>query len=220
MRVLDGSLILLLSLGLIFLVIGLFLLFQWFRLLIHVRQLDREKVRGKKNRKKKQRQQKKLQKKRRQAGSRSLILLVLAVVSLAGGFWVKQYEGTHLNAANKQSIVQIHYILKKLDQEMPKVKAGDEKAIHTVKDLSGRLASYGTVSAASNLNQENKILLNRYFRSVRELGLNLNNQDFQKDRETTAASYQEDVDQAQKLEKELLKQFHIDAKAFTEKKAS
>lgn len=134
---------------------------------------------------KNKRKQKKIKKKIRQLKRvqqkqlRNILMLLILSISLGGGAYYSLYYRSHrLDTSDSEGIVQGYHLIAAIEEKLDSEEAvtNPKKTANTIKEMSGRLSSYGTRVASQRLTLEGQSLLNRQFTYMKELGINLYSQ--------------------------------------------
>lgn len=224
MSVLDWSFVSLLAAALLFLFFGVLALILFFRTRGKWKQLQNKRPpKNKKKRKRLQRMRQRLENQKKRQRNRMIVFLSFSVVLSSGAFYTRYYQQNHLQGQDSEILVQSYYILEDLTEQLNELEKGEtpEKSRKNINDLSGRLASYGTKKSSFGLTEENQKRLNRYFLSLRELGVNLSGQTSKTNVLPTVDAiqgYKADVEKAQSSQTEIFKHFNVNEAALKQKK--
>lgn len=217
MSVLDWSFVLLLSSTLLFSLFGFLFFISSFRTGRKYKAV--KKKRPPKNKKKRRqflRLRKQLEKKRKKQLFRSVLLLLIAGLSLGTGLYSRYYQQNHLPSEDSEALVQSYYLLDEAQLQINNIAAGEnpQKSIKNLQEITSRLASYGARRASLSLAEDGQNLLNRHFTLLRELGVNLNGQTVDSlANQTTAESYLKDIEKVQESQSSVFKRFSVNEQA-------
>lgn len=179
----------------------------------NLKQLKKKRSRNKKKRKKLKRAIRQLQDKRKRQWGNVFLLLILAIGLGGGAFYARYYQGTTLNERDSDGIVQGYYLVEEISGQLDSIDSAESttKVVSNIKELSGRLASYGSRRASARLTTENQSLLNKQYTYMKELGININGQaDSFLDDEEKLTEFKEDLKRTQEHQQKVLNQFRID----------
>lgn len=203
------------SLGLVFSGISFYLMAQTKKTL---KQLKRRKSNKKKQKKLKIRELIKNSKKQRDWGI-SLCILFL-VFSLDAGYSL-YYQTMHLSQEDSRAVVQGYYLIDTLENELEAAKTtkNDVKSGKNIKLLAGQFSSYGIYKATIRNSKAGQKKLNKYYKSMKELGINLSAQpnDFFKNK-TQLNEFEKDLDTVKKNHEDVVRYFKINKNALVNKK--
>lgn len=143
------------------------------------------------------------------------VLLTFTIMFGTLGFFAHQYQSTHLGPDDVQAVAKGHFYLQKVEENLQLIHDSENEseeiqAQNTLRELCGKMASYGARTADGRLSTEGRVLLNRMYAQMKSLGLNLNAQSIEmiKDEENYD-SYQKDIRQLKKQEKSVYDYFQI-----------
>ncbi|OJG73983.1 hypothetical protein RV12_GL000331 [Enterococcus quebecensis] len=164
---------------------------------------------------------KQLEKKRKRQLLWSVIFVLSAGVTLISGFYSRDYQQNHLQGEDSEALVQSYYLLEDAKIQIKHIQAGEnpQKSIKNLQEITSRLASYGARKSSFNLKEDGQTLLNRHYKLLREVGVNLNSQTVENLQDTeTADSYLKDIDKAQDNQSKVFKRFSVNEGALKKKK--
>lgn len=139
------------------------------------KKLQKKRIKNKRKRKKLKREIQRLRRKQTAGLRNALLLLVLGGALGGGAFYSRYYQSHTLGEKDTDAIVQGYYLIDTIEQALNAEDALDNpgKTANTIRDLTGRLSSYGTRVANRRLTTEGQSLLNRQYGYMKELGVNL-----------------------------------------------
>lgn len=216
MSILDGLFIGLVSGTILFFFFGL--LFLGVRLKVGKKIKNLERLRPK-NEKKRRRLMKVLRGRRAKAKKytrNSLILLTLGLLCLGGSVYSRYYQSTSLSERDSEAIVEGYYLLQQTENQMLSINETDnvEKTRSNLRELSARMASFGTRQADGRINLEGQKLLNRYYSLMKELGLNLNNQSIESLQNLEIYDeYMMDIEKTKEAQGNVIEKFKVNEQA-------
>ncbi|MEI5994262.1 hypothetical protein [Candidatus Enterococcus mansonii] len=221
MGTLDWSFVVLLSSAFLFTLLGLVLLFSSLKNKKRLGKLRKKRPpKNKKKRKQFFRTQKNIQRKFKKQIVWMCLCLLMAGGTSMGAFYSRYYQQNKLNGEESESIVQSYYMLTELASQVEHINKNEnpQKSIKNVRNLSGKMVSYGFVRASVTLKEEKQLLLNRYFNSMKQLGKNLNEQTVESLQENEVyQGYMQDIEKLQTNQKEIFKEFKINEAALKKK---
>lgn len=178
MSVLDMAFIGLLSLGILLLLLGIALFILSIRAGKSLKELKRKRPKNKKKRRKWQRICKKTEQSKRKRRRNSLLLILLAILLSSGASYTRYYQLTNLSSSNAAALSRIYYLVGEIEGQIDSYGNGAsiEKTEKNIRELSQQLASAGAESAYMGMAVDGQKMLNRYFSSAKNLGINLNAQ--------------------------------------------
>ncbi|MFK4568046.1 hypothetical protein [Enterococcus sp. UD-01] len=200
------------SLGLVFSGISFYLMLQTKRKL--------KKVKRTKVKKKKQKQKRRTIKKLIKQGKRQRnIGIVLTLLFLLTGFtagYSLYYQAMHLSEKDSKAVVQGYYLMTNLEKELETAQTTENevKSGKNIKNLAGQMSSYGIYKATIRNSQAGQKALNKYYKSMKELGINLSSQpnDFFKN-EALFNDFNTDLATVKKNHKLVVDYFNINEEA-------
>lgn len=108
-----------------------------------------------------------------------VIWLVLSSGFAGGAYYVTYYQSTNLSLEDTQAITDGYYYLRDLKTELEGIQGGsveEEKSKQTLTFVATSLAGY-SVKKANTLNTvDGQSVLNKYYHTLSELGINLSRQ--------------------------------------------
>lgn len=171
MKAIEILFICLIVLSIVFLTFSIFNIMMYF--------IDKKKVlilKKKVRKKKKYRKElNRVLKRQRLYIKRSIILLVLSVIVSSGYFVIKGYISRHLFSDDLETVMSGYFLVDNYEKNMIQSKEsnGDvEDVAKTLADNANRMASYMTETPSDMLSVEGQRVLNKYYRSLSEIGMN------------------------------------------------
>ncbi|MBO0438809.1 hypothetical protein [Candidatus Enterococcus ikei] len=220
MTILDWFFIVSLSLasiGILFAGISFFLMIQTNKAL---KKVKRTKVKKKKS-KQKRRKIRELTKKSKKERTFGIVLSLLFLLSALSAGYSLYYQSMHLSPKDSKAVIQGYYLLDNLENELKEAKTteNDVKAGKNIKLLASQLSSYGIYKATIRNTKQGQKVLNKYYKSMKELGINVSSQsdDFFKD-ETLSNEFEADLAAVKQNQKSVVSYFKINEKALVNKK--
>ena len=221
MGLLDWSFVSLLALTILF----LFLAISFFAFFLSTNAKYKSNQKKRIKNKKKKRQflifQKKLQKRKKIQLSKSLLFFILSLLFLSGSYYTRNYQQNHLDGEDSQAILQSYFLLEDLQTQLDNIKKNEnpQKSIKNIKEISSRLASYGSRKSSNLLQEDGQNLLNRHYQLLRETGINLNNQTVEMLQEPSVnEAYTRDIKKVTESQKKVFERFNINENALKKKK--
>lgn len=182
--------------------------------------LEKRRVKNKRKRKKIKRQIHQLKKAQRNQLRNALMLLLLGAALGGGAYYSLYYRSHTLDSQDSEGIVQGYHLIAAIEEKLDSDEAttNPKKTANTVKEMSGRLSSYGTRVASQRLTLEGQGLLNRQFTAMKELGINLYSQkeEFLSDPEQLA-TVKEDLEKVRAQQKKVFDYFNINEASLQKK---
>lgn len=178
----------------------------------NLKKLKQRKVKNKKKRKKLKRAIRQMQEKRKQQWINVILLLVLSIGLGGGAIYTRHYQGTTLGERDSDALTQGYYLVDEIKAQLEGAESAESKTkvANNIKELSGRLSSYGTRVASQRLTLKNQSMLNKQYNYMMELGVNLNAQteEFLNDPEKLA-EFEADLEKVRAHQQQVLKQLKI-----------
>lgn len=164
----------------------------------------------------------KLKVKRKKHIQKLLVFLILGILAGAGSAYVTYYQSTNLSKEDTYNLTDGYYYLRDLKNELEDMKAGKidaDKSKQTINYVVTSLAGY-SVKKASTLNTvEGQRVLNRYYQSMSELGINIskNSGNLIEDQKVLNDSLT-DIEKAQTFQKKAMDFFKVDVSVLEKQK--
>lgn len=148
----------------------------------------------------------------------ALFLFLLGLLLVAGGFGGRYYQSTALSKEDTASIVTGYYLTTEIEKQLALVEEDPSRARTNITELSGRMASFGVKRADGRINVEGQRLLNRYYKQMKEFGLNVTGQmePLMTDEEVRA-SYETDLKTILETQKKVTKYFNLKEDALSKR---
>jgi hypothetical protein len=182
-----------------------------------VKGLQAKRIKNKKKRKKVKRAIQRLKSQRKRQWVRAGVFFVFCLSFVGAAFYSLYYQSTTLSAKDAEYVVQGYYTLDKLEGELVEAGKSDNpvKAGKNIKVLAGQVASYGNRKATVRNTVEGQKLLNRYYKSMKELGVNISTQadDFFMNEEKMT-EFMEDIVIVRENQEKMLKYYNVKESAF------
>lgn len=221
MGVLDWSFVSLLALSILFLFLTISFLGFFLVNNSKYKANKNKRIKNKKKRRKFLSIQKKLQKKKNKQLIKSVVFFCISLTFLGGSYYTRNYQQNHLDGDDSQAILQSYFLLDELQTQLDNIQKNEnpQKSIKNIKEISSRLASYGSRKASGLLQEDGQNLLNRHYQLLREIGVNLNNQTLEMLEETSVnEAYINDIKKVNENQKKVFERFNINEKALKQKK--
>lgn len=186
-----------------------------------VKKIDsRRRPKDKRKRKKMMNVRRRLQKKGGSQLRSSIIFLVICLLLSGGAGYARYYQMTNLDDEDANSIVQGYYLLNQTEEQLNNIANGDRssKSIGTLREYAARLAGYGVIQSGTRLGLDGQQLLNRYYNSIKTLGLNLANQSQETLDEDMLSGFVDDIAKTKAQEKKVMEHFSISESALQQNK--
>lgn len=215
---LEWIYIIALSLGILFVIGVCYFLFRFIFLGKKLKQLSKKRVKNKKQKREKKEEKKALTKKKHSILILFIVSLVSSILFFSGSAYIKYYQSMNLTQEDSKSIVTSYYLIRDFEDQLKLLrdKKDDQvKLEQNIRQLSTSMASYGTKKASTVNSVDGQLILNRYYNSVKQLGMNASTQtknfygnselvnDFLKDIQG-AKDYEGDVFRYYKVDKSVL----------------
>ncbi|MEI5994294.1 hypothetical protein [Candidatus Enterococcus mansonii] len=221
MTILDWIAVICLAAAILFFIfMCLFLVFV-FRVQSKVKKLSSIRTKNKRKRKKMIFTKRKLIKKRKRNLVTAILFLVIGILAMSASAYTVFYQSTNLGETDQKAIINGYYYLSEIENQLKEIEADGEsqKLDSNFNTLSARLSSFALNQADYRISSDGQSIVNRYYSSMKELGINLSAQPsrFYKDAEKLA-EFKLDFEKVKKNEDAVLKKFKIDEKSLMEKK--
>lgn len=220
MEPLDWLFLGLVSGGILSLVVCLALIIL--KILAHsaIRKLPGEKPASKRKRRQLVHQQSQLKRQSYWYTIGAVVFFGLVVLLIASATYSRSYVSTHLNQRDSEAIVTGYYLLKETQINLEKIQGDNpEKAHNTLGELTAKLAGYGVYRSSDRLSLNRQQALNRYYTTLKELGLNLSSQSLEALKaQETYDNYLADLKQLTETQQDLFSLFDVNEQALGSKK--
>ncbi|WP_242596200.1 hypothetical protein [Enterococcus plantarum] len=150
-------------------------------------------------------------------------LMSFVTVALAGGMsYLSYYQSMNLTTGDSDSVVKGYYLLRDFEEQLTiaRDKSDDEEKLQkNIRYLATSMASYGTKKASEVNSEEGQITLNRYYNSIKQLGMNASTQTKNLfGNQELVDSFLADIKKVQVYEKETFGYYKVNESAFKEEK--
>ncbi|MBP2097375.1 hypothetical protein [Enterococcus rivorum] len=221
MTTLDWIAIICLATGILFFLFSLLFLFFIVELRTEKKKLSKYRTKNKKKRKKLIQAKRKNQSKLQKSILFMLVFLVVGLAASSGAAYTIYYQATNLSELDQKAIVDGYYYLTKVENQLNETELLDNtnEVDANLDTLSSRLSAFALNKADYRISEDGQQIINRYYTSMKELGINLSSQskNFYKDEEVLAV-VKKDIEKVKNNEKAVFKQFKIDEKALAQQK--
>lgn len=182
--------------------------------------LKKKKLKNKKKKKKNRIKLKKIIKQKSSRFKTFITLFILAFFFLGGSVYLKYYQSLSLSKDDSDSIVKSYFLIRDFEGQIEKAKNESDDAENIQKNiryLSTTMASYGTLSASPLNTEEGQLALNRYYNSIKQLGVNasINYTNFYGNQKL-CDEYLEDIKNVEKYEKIVFDYYKVSEAEFKE----
>ncbi|UUV99463.1 hypothetical protein [Vagococcus luciliae] len=161
-------------------VIGVFyFLFRFISVKKQLKVLSNTKSKGKKAKRNKKRQKIVLDRKKRSVLTLFIVSLILSITLFSGTAYARYYQAMNLSKEDSESIVNSYYLIRDFEDQLKLLrdkKDDQTKLEQNIRQLSTSMASYGTKKANKLNSVDGQLVLNRYYNSVKQLGMNASTQ--------------------------------------------
>lgn len=221
MTIFDWILITGLSLAMLtFLFSLLFFLLSW-QAGSKLKKIQRRRIKNKRKRKMLMIEKRNLQKRKKSRRNNAIFCVIFCLMFGSGVGYLYYYQSTNLMAKDADSIAQGYYLLKDMENELTKAgskEGSKEKAENNLRVLSGKIASYGAKEASSVNTEEGQLVLNRYYRAMKEFGTNtVSNYISIYGNQKMVDEFKEDIKNVQKYQKKVFAFYKVNEEAFKKK---
>nr|WP_242700643.1 hypothetical protein [Enterococcus sp. DIV0212c] len=142
---------------------------------------------------------------------------------LAGGIsYLSYYQSMNLSSNDSDVVVKCYYLLRDFEKEITTAKnQGDDedKVQQNIRYLATSMASQGVKKASAINTEEGQLILNRYYNSVKQLGMNASTQtkNFYGNA-NVVDDFLADIKKAESYEKEAFNYYKVSQAAFEKEK--
>lgn len=223
MSIVDWMFVIGISLAIVALLGSGYFVLQALRMHQQLRRLPVRRLKNKKKRRAVARKRHRLTQSRKKSLGFCLVLLLLTGLLGGASFYLADYQAMNLTTDDADSLAKGYYLLSDFeDQLMIAKEKGDEeeKIQKNIRYLATAMASYGTKKASDVNSAEGQLTLNRYYNSIKQLGMNASTQtkNFYGNSQIVD-SFLEDIKNTQSYEKAAFVFYKVDEMALAEEKA-
>lgn len=175
----DTVYIIVLSIGCLTFIGTLYFLLRFFNIKKQIKELVITTAKNKKAKRNKKHQQAILNKKKQSVLMSSLVSLIFSIIIFSGTAYSRYYQAMNLSKEDSESIVKSYYLIRDFEEQlilMQDKKDDQGKLEQNIRKLSTSMASYGTKKANKLNSLDGQIRLNRYYNSVKQIGMNASTQ--------------------------------------------
>ncbi|MGM0125939.1 hypothetical protein IGI37_003340 [Enterococcus sp. AZ194] len=104
---------------------------------------------------------------------RTLLSFLIGIILVAGGFYGRNYQATTISKEDSAAYVTGNFLTTEMQGQLALITEDPGRARTNITELSGRMASFGIKRADGRLNIEGQRILNRYYKQMKEFGLNI-----------------------------------------------
>lgn len=165
------------SVSILALIFAGYFIYVFFKTQNKLSEIESKKYRTSRNRKNKMKQRKRLIKRKRIACKNTVISLLMGILLFGGYSFYSNHQAMTLSKVDKSSVAKSYSLINNFEKLLKnaKEKSQDQVKIQeNIRYLATELASYGTLSANKNNSTEGEQILNRYYNSIAQLGVNAN----------------------------------------------
>lgn len=153
---------------------------------------------------------------------KTLIFLMLMLVSGSGSAYIAHYQATNLSDTDSLNLSEGFFYLSDLKKELEKMQDGEEdevKSQSTINHITTAMSSYSIKKASAMNTVEGQRILNRYYQAMAELGLNISRESrtLSSDPEAITESL-EDIEKLQTNQEKVLEFYQVDIAALEAQK--
>ncbi|WP_207695247.1 hypothetical protein DOK67_0001207 [Enterococcus sp. DIV0212c] len=221
MTVLDQLFIIGAAIVIVLLFLTAYFLIQNVRTKRKIKQLPKKGKNKKRN--KRIFQQRNRLKKDQKRQLKGFILSSMFAGLLAGGIsYLSYYQSMNLSSNDSDVVVKCYYLLRDFEKEITTAKnQGDDedKVQQNIRYLATSMASQGVKKASAINTEEGQLILNRYYNSVKQLGMNASTQtkNFYGNA-NVVDDFLADIKKAESYEKEAFNYYKVSQAAFEKEK--
>ncbi|MCA5011432.1 MULTISPECIES: hypothetical protein [unclassified Enterococcus] len=221
MTILDWIAVICLAAAILFLLSMCLFLFLFFRTKKESNRLAKIRTKNKKKRKRIIRAKRTAQRKQKKNLLISIVFFIISLMCGAGSAYTIYYQANNLSESDQKAIVNGYYYLNEVDNQLEEAaNNGDEKVISTnVNTLASRLSGFALNKADYRISSDGQLLINRYYTSMKELGVNLSSQPVEVYKDSNQIeALKADIEKVKKNEKAVFKKFKVDEQSLAEQK--
>lgn len=222
MSTLDWIATIILAVAMFFLVFSLLFLLLFFKARVEKQKLSKLRIKNKKKRKYMLRARRTAHLNMKKNVLVFLVFLTMGLVAGSGAGYIRNYQATNLSESDQKAIVSGYYYLRESEKQLTAVvlSGPTNESVANLNTLSSRLSAFALNKADDRINNEGQQIINRYYTSMKELGINLSSHGEKiYEADEGLAEFKDDIEKVKKYEKAVFKQFKVDEKALTQKKS-
>lgn len=221
MVIMDWLFVGLISVTILFFIVGLFCIFFSIRLQGKLKEIKRRRPKGKKKRRIWQKKVRAFAKRQKSWLIKGVALIALAIFTGCSGAYTRYYQMTNLSGTDSEVIVQSYFLIDEIEKELISIQQGSdpEKSAEKMQDMLNVLVSYTTNVPSNALNKEGQQILRKYYTKVKEWAVNVFKQPTDKLKDQKVVEeYLADIEGLRKEQEKVFKQFKINESALEQKK--
>ncbi|MBO0439871.1 hypothetical protein [Candidatus Enterococcus ikei] len=184
-------------------------------------ELRKKKLRNEKKQKRRKKEIIFLKRKSKSQLVTAVVMFFCGALFMAGSFYSRHYQQTHLSQRDSEAIVQGYYLINNIEEQLQAASTSENKAkiSKNIIELAGRLTSYGARMADVRLSVEGQSTLTRMYQLMKELGVNLNNQPKEfLDNDQRLEEFADDIKKAKTQQKKVFSYFKVNEDALKKRK--
>lgn len=187
-----------------------------------IRSLMNKRFKSRKKNKKITRKKNKLIKKKNKYRYSMIITVICAAIFGGGSLYISYYQSMNLTNNDSDAVVKGYYFLQDFQEQLDIAKnEGDskDKLEQNIRYLSTAMASYGIQKASTLNSKEGQLVLNRYYISLKQIGMNASTQTTNfYGNPSLVSEFNEDIKRVKEYEKAAFDYFKVDSTVFSENK--
>ncbi|MGM0125866.1 hypothetical protein IGI37_003267 [Enterococcus sp. AZ194] len=150
--------------------------------------------------------------------STSISLFLIGLLLVGAGFGGRYYQSTALSKEDTAAIVSGYYLTTEIKGQLALIEEDPSRARTNITELSGRMASFGIKRADGRINVEGQRLLNRYYKQMKEFGLNISGElNYVLEEPERRQSYEKDLEAILKIQKQVTEHFNLKEDALSKR---
>lgn len=202
------------SVSILALIFAGYFLYVFFKTQKKLSKIGSKKYRNSRNKKNKLKQRKRLLKRKKVARKNTVILLLMGILLFGGYGLYNNYQAMTLSKVDKSSVAKGYSLINDFEDHLKIAKEKSQDQVKTqenIRYLATRLASYGILTANKKNSAEGQQILNRYYTSVTQLGINasLQTNEFYGN-QNLVDEYLADIQRVKENQAETLKYYKVD----------
>ncbi|KAF1297831.1 hypothetical protein BAU15_07965 [Enterococcus sp. JM4C] len=155
---------------------------------------------------------------RKKQRTTAISLFLIGILLVAGGFGGRYYQSTALSKDDTSAIVSGYYLTSEMQGQLALIEEDPSRARTNITELSGRMASFGSKRADGRINVQGQRILNRYYKKMKEFGLNISADLIQiLEDEERRQNYVDDLSGILTIQKEVTKHFGLKEDALSKR---
>lgn len=222
MTILDRLFIGGVAVAIVLFLLAVYYLIQVIRTQTKLSSLPKKRLKNRKKNKRIAKQKVQLKKAKKKQLTSMLVSVILASLLVVGMRYLSYYQSMNLSSDDSDIVVKSYYLLEDFEKELEiaKNKEDDEEKVRqNIRYLATSMTSQGIKKASGINTEEGQIILNRYYNSVKQLGMNASTQTYNfYGNAQLVDNFLEDIQKIKEYEKAAFTYYKVDESALSKEK--